>query len=165
MRFGVLMAAGLLAIGLGPKASAQPAALEKPDIALAVGGSVSQMNKVAYVVALQKGYFKDEGLNIDSSNFSSGTAALQALVGGSADVAELAYEHTLRMQTKNVSLTCLIAFGPLPRQRARRPQRASRYHQDGGRPQRHIGWHHLHQRGVRPLRQGWVGSRLLRLGG
>ncbi len=105
---------GLLTVGCGLAAAAQPAALEKPNIALAVGGSVSQMNKVAYVVALQKGYFKDEGLAVDSSNFSSGTAALQALVGGSADVAELAYEHTLRMQTKNISLTCLIAFGRYP---------------------------------------------------
>jgi NitT/TauT family transport system substrate-binding protein len=114
MRYLNTIAAGLLAASVGLQAAAQPAALEKPNIALAVGGSVSQMNKVAYVVALYKGYFKDEGLNVETSNFSSGTAALQALVGGSADVAELAYEHTLRMQTKNVALTCLIAFGRYP---------------------------------------------------
>ena len=114
MRTVTLLAAGVLAAALGHRAAAQQAALEKPTIALAVGGSVSQMNKVAYVVALYKGYFKEEGLTVDSSNFSSGTAALQALVGGSADVGELAYEHTLRMQTKGVSLTCLIVFGRYP---------------------------------------------------
>jgi NitT/TauT family transport system substrate-binding protein len=87
------------------------ATLEKPNIALAVGGSVSQMNKIAYVVALYKGYFKDEGLNLTPSNFSSGTAALQALVGGSADVADISYEHTLRMQPKGIHLVCLTVFG------------------------------------------------------
>ena len=114
MRISTVMIAGLMTLGTGRPAGAQPVVLEKPAVALAVGGSVSQMNKVAYVVALQKGFFKQEGLAVESSNFSSGTAALQALVGGSADVAELAYEHTLRMQTKNVSLTCLIAFGRYP---------------------------------------------------
>ncbi len=104
----------LIAAAVPCTAAAQPAAPEKPDIALAVGGSISQMNKVAYAVALNKGFFKEEGLNVSSSAFASGTAALQALVGGSADVAELAYEHTLRMQTKNIGLTCLIAFGRYP---------------------------------------------------
>ena len=109
MRTPTILLALMLCVGA---AAAQP--LEKPSIAIAVGGSISQMNKVAYAVALNKGYFKDEGLDVTSSAFASGTAALQALVGGSADVAELAYEHTLRMQTKNQALTCLIAFGRYP---------------------------------------------------
>jgi len=94
-------------------ATAQPA-LEKPEIALAVGGSISQMNKVAYAIALNKGFFKEEGLRVTSSAFASGTAALQALVAGSADVAEGAFEHTLRMQAKGVNLTCLATFGRYP---------------------------------------------------
>ena len=110
MRF-VVLAAAMMAMAV-PLARAQ--GLEKPKIALSVGGSVSQMNKVAYVVALYKGYFKDEGLDVETSNFSSGTAALQALVGGSADVAEIAYEHTLRMQAKNIGIVCLTVFGRYP---------------------------------------------------
>jgi NitT/TauT family transport system substrate-binding protein len=88
--------------------------LEHPTIAIAIGGSISQMNKVPFVVAYYKGFFKDEGLTVENSDFQSGTAALQALIGGSADVAEMAYEHTLRLQTKNVSLTCLTVFGRYP---------------------------------------------------
>ncbi len=88
--------------------------LEHPNIAIAIGGSISQMNKVPFVVAYYKGFFKDEGLTVENSDFQSGTAALQALIGGSADVAEMAYEHTLRLQTKNVSLTCLTVFGRYP---------------------------------------------------
>lgn len=114
MRLAALAVMAALACAAAAQTAAQTPALEKPDLALAVGGSVSQMNKVAYAVALNKGFFKEEGLNINPSAFASGTAALQALVGGSADVAEFAYEHTLRMQAKNISLTCLIAFGRYP---------------------------------------------------
>ena len=109
MRFLAMAAAAALSV---TGATAQT--LEKPHISIAVGGSVSQMNKVAYVVALYKGFFKEEGLEVDPSNFSSGTAALQALVGGSADVGEIAYEHTLRMQAKHVGIVCLTVFGRYP---------------------------------------------------
>lgn len=109
----VRAAAALLLLGCGPVA-AQVGPLEKKEISLAVGGSVSQMNKVAYAVAYNKGYFQDEGLTVNQSAFASGTPALQALVAGSADVAEFAFEHTLRMQTKGQSLTCLVVFGRYP---------------------------------------------------
>ena len=99
---------------LAVPAAAQTPVVEKPDIALAVGGSISQMNKVAYAIALNKGFFQQEGLRVTSSAFASGTAALQALVAGSADVAEGAFAHTLRMQTKGVDLTCLATFGRYP---------------------------------------------------
>jgi NitT/TauT family transport system substrate-binding protein len=104
--------AGCLVLGLGRAAIAQT--IEKADLTLAVGGSVSQMNKVAYAIAYNKGFFKDEGLNITAVDFASGTAALQSLVGGSADVAEGAFEHTIRMQTKGVKLTCIATFGRYP---------------------------------------------------
>jgi NitT/TauT family transport system substrate-binding protein len=117
MRLATLLTAWLLGIAIvgdAPGASAQTLKLEHPTIALAIGGSISQMNKVPFVVAYYKGFFKDEGLEVENSDFQSGTAALQALIGGSADVAEMAYEHTLRLQAKNVSLTCLTVFGRYP---------------------------------------------------
>jgi NitT/TauT family transport system substrate-binding protein len=95
-------------------ALAQSPKLEKPHLAIAVGGSISQMNKVAYTVALHRKFFEQEGLTVDSSAFASGTAALQSLIGGSADVAEGAFEHTLRLQTKGVGLTCLATYGRYP---------------------------------------------------
>jgi len=93
---------------------AQTAKLEKPRIALSVGGSISQMNKIAYFVALNKKYFEQEGLTVDSTAFASGTAALQNLVGGNADVVEGSFEHTLRMQTKGINLMCIAVFGRYP---------------------------------------------------
>jgi NitT/TauT family transport system substrate-binding protein len=88
--------------------------LEKPRIALSVGGSISQMNKVAYFVALNRKYFDQEGLTVDSTAFASGTAALQNLIGGNTDVVEGSFEHTLRMQTKGQNLMCIATFGRYP---------------------------------------------------
>jgi NitT/TauT family transport system substrate-binding protein len=114
MRRAILLAAAVVAMdAAGPVRAAEPA-LEKKQIAIAVGGSISQMNKIAYFVALNRKYFEQEGLTVDSTAFASGTAALQSLVAGGADVAEGAYEHTLRMQTKGVYLTCLAIFARYP---------------------------------------------------
>src|SRR3984957_19288618 len=113
-QFSVILAAGLVALASIGTAKADDAALEKKNISIAVGGSISQMNKVAYAVALARKYFEQEGLTVDSTAFASGTAGLQSLVAGGADVAEGAYEHTLRMQAKGVNLTCLIAYGRYP---------------------------------------------------
>jgi NitT/TauT family transport system substrate-binding protein len=112
MRIGWLAAC---ALGLlTTSALAQTPKLEKPRIALSVGGSVSQMNKVAYFVALNRKYFELEGLTVEPTNFSSGTAALQNLIGGNADVVEGSFEHTLRMQTKGQHLMCIAVFGRYP---------------------------------------------------
>lgn len=101
-------------VGLCAGANAQAPKLEKPRIALSVGGSISQMNKVAYVIALHRKYFEQEGLQVDSVAFASGTAALQNLIGGNADVVEGSFEHTLRMQTKGQNLMCIAVFGRYP---------------------------------------------------
>jgi NitT/TauT family transport system substrate-binding protein len=95
-------------------ALAQAPKLEKTRIALSVGGSISQMNKVAYFVALNRKYFQQEGLEVESTAFASGTAALQNLIGGNADVVEGSFEHTLRMQTKGQHLMCIAVFGRYP---------------------------------------------------
>jgi len=95
-------------------ASAETPKLEKPHISLSVGGSISQMNKIAYFVALNRKYFQQEGLDVDSVAFASGTAALQNLIGGNADVVEGSFEHTLRMQAKGIGLMCIAVFGRYP---------------------------------------------------
>lgn len=112
MRLAILVCAfGLAATSA---ALAQAPKLEKTRIALSVGGSISQMNKVAYFVALNRKYFQQEGLEVESTAFASGTAALQNLIGGNADVVEGSFEHTLRMQTKGQELMCIAVFGRYP---------------------------------------------------
>ena len=83
--FSTVVAAGLVALAATGAAKADDAALEKTKIAIAVGGSISQMNKVAYAIALARKYFEQEGLTIDSTAFASGTAGLQSLVAGGAE--------------------------------------------------------------------------------
>jgi NitT/TauT family transport system substrate-binding protein len=82
---------------------ARAANLEKPDISLAVGGKTL----VAYLpltIAERRGYFTKEGLHVTISDFKGGSKALEALVGGSADIVCGAYEHTLYMAAKGLSI-------------------------------------------------------------
>src|SRR3954463_13299342 len=109
----IALAATLALVG-AQTAQAQAPKLEKTRIALSVGGSVSQMNKIAYFVALNRKYFEQEGLTVEPTAFASGTAALQNLIGGNADVVEGSFEHTLRMQTKGQNLMCIVVFGRYP---------------------------------------------------
>src|SRR3954467_549907 len=109
----IALAATLALVG-AQTAQAQAPKLEKTRIALSVGGSISQMNKGAYFVALNRKYFEQAGLTVDSTAFASGTAALQNLIGGNADVVEGSFEHTLRMQTKGQHLMCIAVFGRYP---------------------------------------------------
>jgi NitT/TauT family transport system substrate-binding protein len=79
------------------------AQLEKPAIRLAVGGKTL----VAYLpltIAERRGYFAKEGLAVEINDFQGGSKALEALVGGSADVVCGAYEHTLYMAAKGISI-------------------------------------------------------------
>lgn len=86
---------------------------EKRDVHIAVGGKAS-LYYLPLTIAEQKGYFKDEGLNVKISDFAGGSQALQSVVGGSADVVSGAYEHTINMQSKKQSLIAFVQMGRLP---------------------------------------------------
>jgi NitT/TauT family transport system substrate-binding protein len=82
------------------------AALEKPTVQLAVGGKTL----IAYLpltIAERRGFFEKEGLKVEISDFQGGAKALQALVGGSADIACGAYEHTIFMANKGVAIKAI----------------------------------------------------------
>src|SRR6266853_596717 len=86
---------------------------EKKDVHVAVGGKAS-LYYLPLTIAEQLGYFKEEGLNLTISDFSGGSQALRAVVGGSADVVSGAYEHTLNMQPKGQYLQCFVQQGRAP---------------------------------------------------
>ena len=88
-------------------------ALEKREVHVAVGGKAS-LYYLPLTIAEQLGYFKDEGLSVDISDFAGGSQALRAVVGGSADVVSGAYEHTLNMQPKGQYLQCFVQQGRAP---------------------------------------------------
>jgi len=87
--------------------------LEKPKIAIAVGGKAG-FYYLPLTIAEQLGYFKAEGLDVEISDFAGGARALQALVGGSADVVSGAYEHTINMQSKNQFIQAFALMGRAP---------------------------------------------------
>ncbi|KRB89152.1 ABC transporter substrate-binding protein [Noviherbaspirillum sp. Root189] len=87
--------------------------LEKPKVSIAVGGK-NLFYYLPLTIAEQLGYFKDEGLQVEISDFAGGAKALQALVGGSADVVSGAYEHTINMQAKGQPITAFVLQGRAP---------------------------------------------------
>jgi len=114
MRRRSLIRAGVAGSALlGLPAIVRAQSLEKPKIAVAVGGK----NLLYYLplsIAESLGYFKAEGLDVTISDFAGGSRALQAVVGGSADVVSGAFEHTLNMQVKGQRLRAFALQGRAP---------------------------------------------------
>ena len=94
-------------------AGAQAQAPEKPKLTLAVGGK-NLLYYLPLTIAEQLGYFKAEGLEVTIVDFAGGARALQALVGGSADVVSGAFEHTVNMQAKGQRLRAFVLQGRAP---------------------------------------------------
>ena len=87
--------------------------LEKPKTTIAVGGK-NLLYYLPLTVAEHRGYFKDEGLDLTIVDFAGGARALQAVVGGSADVVSGAFEHTVNMQHKGQRMRAFVLQGRAP---------------------------------------------------
>ncbi len=104
-----LMAAGVAAAALPLWAQA----VEKSKVKIAVGGK-NLLYYLPLTIAEQLGYFKAEGLEVEIVDFAGGSKALQAVVGGSADVVSGAFEHTLNMQFKGQRMAAFVLQGAAP---------------------------------------------------
>ena len=103
--------AAALAAGIGPAlAQAKP---EKSKVTLGVGGK-PLLYYLPLTIAERKGYFKEEGLDVEINDFGGGAKSLQALIGGSVDVVTGAYEHTIRMQAKGQDVRAITELGRFP---------------------------------------------------
>jgi NitT/TauT family transport system substrate-binding protein len=87
--------------------------LEKPKVTIAVGGK-NLLYYLPLTIAESLGYFKQEGLDVTIADFAGGSRALQAMVGGSADVVSGAFEHTINMQVKGQRLRAFVLQGRAP---------------------------------------------------
>ena len=94
------VAALLLAVAIGTAQAAEP--VEKKNIE--IGTASLGLTYLPVIIADRKGYFKDEGLNVEIAAFSGGSKALEALMGGSLDVVSGAYSNTLTMAAKGQAL-------------------------------------------------------------
>src|SRR5437868_2600769 len=94
--------AGFVAIASAAAAHAA-GQLEHPHVRLAVGGR-GLFYYLPLTLADRLGYFKAEGLDVEIADFPGGAKALQALVGGSADVVSGAFEHVVDMHAKGIEI-------------------------------------------------------------
>jgi NitT/TauT family transport system substrate-binding protein len=106
-----VLAAGIATLLFPALLSAQ--ALEKKKVTIAVGGK-NLLYYLPLTVAEQKGFFKDEGLEVEIVDFAGGARALQAVVGGSADVVSGAFEHNINMQAKGQPMRAFVLQGRAP---------------------------------------------------
>ncbi len=102
----VLLAATVLAGG-------QDAKPELSRVRLAVGGKPA-LFYLPLTVTERLGYFRDAGLDVEISDFPGGARALQALIGGSADVVTGAFDHTIQMQAKSQPIVAVVQLGQFP---------------------------------------------------
>jgi NitT/TauT family transport system substrate-binding protein len=106
-----LMRAGALivAIGLGLAACAPRSASHRPTVRISVGGQ-GQFLYLPTTLAQQLGFYRDEGVDVTIEDFAGGSKALEALVGGSADVVCGFYDHTIQLAAQGRELVAFVTM-------------------------------------------------------
>lgn len=107
-RRDLMIAAAWAALPLGLAAQTP-----EKKVTIAVGGK-NLLYYLPLTVAEQKGFFKDEGLDVTIVDFAGGARALQAVVGGSADVVSGAFEHNVNMLAKGQPMRAFVLQGRAP---------------------------------------------------
>jgi NitT/TauT family transport system substrate-binding protein len=97
----------VLMLGCGSKPNAAN------HIRLAIGGQ-NQMVYLPATLAQELGYYKDEGLDLELQDHQGGSKALQALVGGSADVVCGFYDHTIQMAAEGRRMVAFVSMLRFP---------------------------------------------------
>ena len=85
-----------------PAASAQTAPLN-PRVALKVG-AIGAVSDAGIFIALEKGFFKDEGLDVLLVLFNAGATNLQALIGGDVQIMGSAFVETIGGRAAGVDI-------------------------------------------------------------
>jgi NitT/TauT family transport system substrate-binding protein len=65
-------------------------------------------------LAQELGFYHDEGIDQELQDFAGGAKALQALVGGSADVVSGFYDHTIQMAAEGRDLVAFVTMLRFP---------------------------------------------------
>lgn len=103
---GLIVFVMAVAVGIacgGPPNGSTPLA----RVRIAIGGQ-NQMVYLPTTLTQELGFYKAEGLDVELQDFQGGAKALQALVGGSADVVSGFYDHTIQMAAEGRELVAFI---------------------------------------------------------
>lgn len=102
--FTLLLSAPAMTLG---SRSGGAATLQR--VAVAVGGAVN-IGYLPLTLADRLGYFTDAGLAVEVDDFTGGTKAAQALVGGSAPFMTGSYENVLTLRSKGMDALAVAAL-------------------------------------------------------
>jgi len=107
--FGRLAAAAVaLALSTG-----LAAAQSKPSVKIAVGGA-GCLCYLPTVLAKQLGEYDKAGVDVEMIDFKGGSQALQAVIGGSADVVSGYYDHCVNLAAKGQNLQSFVVYDRYP---------------------------------------------------
>lgn len=65
---------------------------------------------LATTLAQELGFYRDQGVEVELQDFQGGSKALQALIGGSADVVSGYYDHTIQMAAEQRELVAFVTM-------------------------------------------------------
>jgi NitT/TauT family transport system substrate-binding protein len=82
-------------------------------VRIAVGGQ-NQLIYLPTTLARELGFYRDDGLDVELQDHAGGAKALQALVGGSADVVCGFYDHTIQMAAEGRELVAFVSILRFP---------------------------------------------------
>lgn len=92
---------------------AQETKSENPSLRVVVGGRAF-LQYAPLTIAERLSFFEEAGINVEIIDVGGGARALQALIGGSADITAGAFDHTVQMQAKNQDIVGIVLFGRHP---------------------------------------------------
>jgi NitT/TauT family transport system substrate-binding protein len=83
------------------------------SVRIAIGGQ-NQLIYLPTTLARELGYYRDEGLDVELQDMAGGSKALEALIGGSADVVSGFYDHTIQMAADGRELVAFVTMLRIP---------------------------------------------------
>jgi NitT/TauT family transport system substrate-binding protein len=86
---------------------------EPPRVRIAIGGQ-NQLIYLPTTLARELNFYRDEGLEVELQDHAGGSKALQAMVGGSADVVCGFYDHTIQMAAEQRELVAFVTMLRFP---------------------------------------------------
>jgi NitT/TauT family transport system substrate-binding protein len=82
-------------------------------IRIAIGGQ-NQLIYLPTTLASELGFYKEEGLDVELQDFQGGAKALQAAVGGSAEIVSGFYDHTIQMAADGKAYVSFVTMTRYP---------------------------------------------------
>jgi NitT/TauT family transport system substrate-binding protein len=82
-------------------------------VRIAIGGQ-NQMVYLPTTLAQELGFYREEGIEAELQDFAGGAKALQAAVGGSADVVSGFYDHTIQMAAEGREFVAFVTMLRFP---------------------------------------------------